>query len=127
MPIADRFNFELIGLEAGILRATAVPHAGHENPLGVVQGGFASTVLDMAMGLVSITVLEPEAAGVATVDLSVRFIRPIYASSGLMTVEASILHAGRLLIVSQAHLSDAAGKLYATAQSSSLIRYSVSS
>jgi uncharacterized protein (TIGR00369 family) len=121
MPMGDLFGFELLDAEPGKIRARALPHARHYNPFGVAQGGFAGSVLDIALGLVSISVLPPEAKGVATGDLSVRYVRPIYDSTGWMNAEAIVLHAGRTLVVAEARLFDADGKLYAVAQSNSVI------
>jgi len=121
MPMAELFDFEITSVERGSVQARAIPSARHENPLGVAQGGFAGTTLDMALGLVSLSVLEGDANGVATVDLNVRYFRPIYAATGMMDVRAESLHHGRTVVVAEAKLFDSNGKLYASAQSTSLI------
>jgi uncharacterized protein (TIGR00369 family) len=121
MPMAELFALELLHAERGVVRVVARPSSQHYNPLGVVQGGFAGTVLDIALGLVCISVLVDDAAGVATTDLSVRYLRPILESTGAMKAEASILHAGRTMIVAQATLSGSDGKNYACAQSTSIV------
>lgn len=121
MPMAELFALELLHAERGVIRVAARPSVQHYNPLGVVQGGFASTVLDIALGLVSISMLVDDATGVATTDLSVRYLRPILESTGAMEVEASILHVGKTVIVAQAMLIDVGGKNYACAQSTSII------
>jgi uncharacterized protein (TIGR00369 family) len=121
MPMAELFALELLHAERGVVRVAARPSVQHYNPLGVVQGGFASTVLDIALGLVCISVLDDGATGVATTELSVRYLRPILESTGTMEVEASILHVGKTLIVAQAMLIDVDRKNYACAQSTSII------
>jgi len=121
MPMASLFSFELRRVELGCIRATARPSRQHYNPFGVVQGGFASSVLDIALGLVSISVLSGDATSVATADIVVRYLRPIYESTGIMEIEASTLHQGRTTIVAQAVLRDGLGAPYALAQSSSVI------
>jgi uncharacterized protein (TIGR00369 family) len=121
MPMAELFAFELVHAEKGLIRAQARPSDRHYNPLGVVQGGFASTVLDIALGLVALSVLTGDASGVGTIELSVRYLRSIYESTGTMTIEASILQAGRTVIFAQANLMDATGKIFASAQSSSIV------
>jgi uncharacterized protein (TIGR00369 family) len=121
MPMAELFAFELRLVERGTVLASACASERHYNPLGVVQGGFAGTVLDIALGLASISVLEGDANGVATTDLSVRYLRPILASTGALQVSATVLHAGRTIVVAEATLKDANGKSYALAQSTSLV------
>jgi uncharacterized protein (TIGR00369 family) len=123
MPMAEHFGFELSEVKRGSVFARATPLSEHENPLGVVQGGFASSVLDIAIGLASISVLEGDASGVATIELSVRYLRPILESTGPMNVRADVLHSGSTIVVAEARLSDSSGKPYACAQSSSLIIY----
>jgi uncharacterized protein (TIGR00369 family) len=120
MPMGEHFSFELIEAERGKVLARACADARHYNPLGVVQGGFAATVLDIALGLVSITVLTDSAAGVSTIDLSVTYLRPVYENVGWLNIEAEVTHAGSTLIVARASLKNPAGKTYATAQSNSL-------
>ncbi|MGZ3552130.1 MAG: PaaI family thioesterase, partial [Vulcanimicrobiaceae bacterium] len=116
MPMAELFGLELVEAARGAIHARAQPSSRHYNPLGVVQGGFASTVLDIALGLVSISILTEDAMSVGTTDLSVRYLRPILEATGRMDVTASIIHSGKTLVVAQAQLSDADGALYACAQ-----------
>jgi uncharacterized protein (TIGR00369 family) len=107
--MAGLFSFELRRVEVGCVRASARPSKNHNNPFGVVQGGFASSVLDITLGLVSISVLSGNARSVATADLAIRYLRPIYASTGIMEIEAFTLHQGRTIVVAQAALRDALG------------------
>lgn len=121
MPMAEHLDFVLDEVAAGSIRGRATPKRRHENPFGVAQGGFASTVLDIALGLVSISVLEGEATGAMTLDLDVRFFRPILATTGTMEVKAEVIHAGQTIVVVEARLFDAGGTLYAGAQSTSMV------
>ena len=121
MPMALPFDFRIVEVERGTVTATATPSEQHYNPFGVVQGGFAATVLDIALGLVSITALEDDAVSVATTDLSVRYIRSIRADSGTLFIRAKVVHAGRQTVVCEAFLETPEGKLLATSQSTSLI------
>lgn len=120
MPMGEVFSFELLEAEPGKVRARAKATERHYNPLGVVQGGFAATVMDIALGLVSITVLPDSAGGVSTIDLSVTYLRPVYEGTGWMIIEAEAVHAGSSVVIARATLKDDAGKTYALAQSNSL-------
>lgn len=121
MPMARHFSFRIVTIEYGRVTATAIPEPVHENPFEVVQGGFAATVLDIALGLVSISVLSGDAASVATTELSVRYLKSIRGETGQMTITASTIHVGRTVVVAEAKLQDSAGNLVALAQSTSLI------
>ena len=120
MPMSDLFSFELLDVHSGRVRARALPGSRHYNPFDVVQGGFAASVLDIALGLVSITVLPPASRAVSTIDLSVTYLRPIFDSTGWLDIEAATVHTGGTLIVAKASLSGGE-KLFATAQSNSMI------
>jgi uncharacterized protein (TIGR00369 family) len=122
MPMAELFDFELLAVERGFVRARAVPSKRHYNPLGVVQGGFASTTLDIALGLASLTVLEGDAEGVGSTDLSVRYLRAMRVEDGPMLVEATVLHVGRTVVVAEARMTGEGGRIFALAQSTSVIR-----
>src|SRR5476651_2656931 len=120
-PIGSFVGFVLTKVEKGSLEAVGTPTAAHYNPLGVVHGGFSSTLMDLALGLVSVTVLPSMEHGVTTTDLNLRYVRPIAETTGRMTVAASVLHAGRRIVVAEASLRDENHKLYTLAQSTLLI------
>lgn len=94
MPMARGFALRLLHVEHGAVTAVATPSAEHYNPFQVVQGGFAATVLDIVLGLVSISVLKGDADAVATTDLSVRYIRSVRQETGppRQTVRNGTLH-----------------------------------
>jgi uncharacterized protein (TIGR00369 family) len=120
-PIGSFVGFALTKVEKGLLEAVGTPTAAHYNPLGVVHGGFSSTVLDLALGLVSITALPSMDHGVTTTDLTLRYVRPIVETTGPMTVVAKVLHAGKRVVFAEASLRDANHKLYTLAQSTLLV------
>jgi len=120
-PIGTFIGFALTKIENGYLEAVGTPTAAHYNPLGVVHGGFSSTLMDLALGLVSLTTMPSMENHVTTADLTLRYLRPIFASTGEMTVAASVLHAGRRTIVAEASLRGGDQKLYTLAQSTLLI------
>ena len=122
MPMARPWQFRITKIGRGDVSATAVPTSEHENPFGVAQGGFAATVLDIALGLVSISVLEDaDSTMVATTDLFVRYFKPIVQSTGELQVGASIAYEQDRLVMAEAYLHDAGGTRFAYAQSNCLI------
>src|SRR5215210_8127735 len=96
------------------------PGPEHLNPLGAVHGGILSTLLDSAMGSAIHTTL---AAGetFTTVELSVRFVRPVRAGHGRATAHAAVVHAGRRTATAEGRVLDEDGTLYAHATTTCLI------
>jgi len=120
-PIAEFVDFKIDLVERGHLTGSGLPGAHHYNPMNVVHGGFASTLLDLAVGLVSFTVLDDMSYGVSTTDLNVKYLRSIHADSGRLVWDSSVLHAGKRVVIAEAYLRDGEGRLTATAQSTCLI------
>jgi uncharacterized protein (TIGR00369 family) len=96
------------------------PAEYHYNPIGMVHGGILSTILDSAMGCTVHTTL-PRGRVYSTVEMSVRFMRPVSHDTGTMTCEGRVLHPGRRLASAEARLEDDGGKLYAHATCSCAI------
>jgi uncharacterized protein (TIGR00369 family) len=96
------------------------PSPEHLNPLGVVHGGILSTLLDSAMGCAVHTTLEAGET-YTTLELDVKFVRPVLAGQGLVTAEATVIHAGRRTATAEGRVVDANGRLYAHATTTCLI------
>src|SRR5271169_4906852 len=114
-PIGKLVSFTILDVGLGKIRISGRPTAQHYNPFGVVHGGFATTLLDLALGHVSVTVMTRMDKFVSTTDLSVKYLRPLIASIEQVFCDAEVLRAGRQIIVAEAKLVDASSKLYATA------------
>lgn len=122
MPMAAPWAFRIERVERGDVRARATPGAQHENPFGVVQGGFAATVLDIALGLVTITLMDdPSKTMAATTDLIVRYFMPVLASTGELSIRARIVNRQGRTILAEAFLEDDEGVKYAYAQSNCVV------
>ena len=92
----------------------------HYNPLGGVHGGVISTLLDTAAACALHTTL---AVGelYTSVDLTVKFLRPVTVDSGLLTCEGTVIQRRRRTALAQAQLTDGSGKLVAHATSTCMI------
>jgi uncharacterized protein (TIGR00369 family) len=122
MPMASPWAFRIVHVERGEVRARATPGAEHENPFGVVQGGFAATVLDIALGLVTITLMdEPLKTMASTTDLIVRYFAPVLASTGELSIRSQIVNRQGRTILAEAFLEDETGLKYAYAQSNCVV------
>ncbi len=120
-PIGKLVGFRIHDVGRGTIKVSGTPTAQHYNPLGVVHGGFASTLMDLALGHVSITTLPSMDEGVTTTDLAVKYMRPIFETTGELFCEATVVHSGKKVIFAEARLVDTSGKLFATAQSTCLV------
>jgi uncharacterized protein (TIGR00369 family) len=120
-PIAAVMNFEIAELDDGRAVFVGEPGEEHYNPIGVVHGGYASTLLDSALGCAVHTTLD---AGVAytTLSLEAKFLRPITRDTGRVRAEAEVIHRGRTQATAEGRLvSVESGKLLATGTSTCLI------
>jgi uncharacterized protein (TIGR00369 family) len=119
-PIAWSLDFLLAEVEEGRAVFTLTPAEFHYNPIGVVHGGVAATLLDSAMGCAVHTLL-PAGTGYTTLELKVNFLRPMTRDTGTVRAEASVLHAGSRTALAEGRLVDAAGKLLAYATCTCLV------
>ena len=111
-PIARLLDFRLVEVAHGRAVFECEPGEQHYNPIGVVHGGLASTLLDSALGCCVHTTL-PAGTGYTTVELHVNLLRPLTKQTGIVRCEAEVIHVGRSMATAQGRLVDAAGKLYA--------------
>jgi len=119
-PIMDTLGFTDLRPEPGRVVVEMPAAEFHYNPLGGVHGGVISTLLDTAAACAVHTTL---AVGelYTSVDLTVKFLRPVTVGSGLLTCEGTVISRGRRTALAQAQLSDGAGRLVAHATSTCLI------
>jgi uncharacterized protein (TIGR00369 family) len=80
-PIAETLDFDLIEVEEGraVFAGTPGPHA--YNPLGVVHGGYAATLLDSACGCAVHASLTAQQAYTA-LELKIQYHRAITRETG---------------------------------------------
>jgi uncharacterized protein (TIGR00369 family) len=119
-PIMDTLDFEDFRPEPGKVVVTMRAQEFHYNPLGTVHGGVLSALLDTAAACAVHTTLAP-GEGYTSLDLTVKFLRPVTVQSGLLTCEGTLVQRGRRTALAQAQLTDEAGKLVAHATSSCMI------
>jgi uncharacterized protein (TIGR00369 family) len=120
-PIAVVMNFSIEELEEGRAVFIGEPGEEHYNPIGVVHGGYASTILDSALGCAVHTTC-PAGVGYTSQTLEVKYLRPITRETGAVRSEAVVVHRGRKNAVSEAKLTSVeTGKLLATGTSTCLI------
>jgi len=119
-PIAALLNFELEELNEGHAVFAVEPQEYHYNPIGVVHGGLAATLLDSAMGCAVQSKL-PAGAGYTTLEIKVNFVRAMTSQTGRVRCEANLIHLGGRTATAEGRIEDQAGKLYAHGTTTCLI------
>jgi uncharacterized protein (TIGR00369 family) len=119
-PIAETLEFDLVEVDEGraVFRGTPGPHA--YNPIGVVHGGYAATLLDSACGCAAHSSLSAQ-QGYTTLELKVAFHRALTSETGPVQAEGKLLQFGKRVAFAEARLTDASGRLYASATSTLLV------
>jgi uncharacterized protein (TIGR00369 family) len=112
-PMAALLGIEPVEVSPGRAVFAALPSDQLYNPMGVVHGGFAATILDTAMGCAVHTTL-PAGTGYSTLELSVNLVRAITADTGPVRAEGLVLHGGRRVATAEGRLiAERTGKLLA--------------
>src|SRR5690348_1989287 len=120
-PIAVTMRLRPVELEEGRVVFEGEPGEEHYNPIGVVHGGYAATILDSALGCAVHTTCAA-GVGYTSQTLEVKYLRPITRDTGQVRCEAEVIHRGRKTATSEARLLAAdSGKLLATGTSTCLI------
>ena len=106
--------------ENGTVAFSTVPAFRHYNPIGLVHGGYAATLLDSAMGLAIHTML-PAGIGYSTLEFKVSFIRGMTTDTGPVRTEGKVLNVGKRAATAEARIVDGKGRLLAHATTTCLI------
>jgi uncharacterized protein (TIGR00369 family) len=120
-PVAELLGFEIRTLAPGEITFGMVPREQHYNPLGTVHGGVIATLLDTVMGCALQSRL-PDGVGWTTLDISVRYLRPVTVDTGPVAAIGTLVHLGRRTATAEARLvADATGRVLATGTSTLLV------
>lgn len=111
-PIAETLGFGLVEAEPGRAVFEGLPGFRHYNPIGVVHGGFAMTLLDSALGCAVHTTLKA-GEGYTTLEVKVNLVRAITKDTGTVRATGRLIHRGRTTATAEADLRDAKGNLLA--------------
>lgn len=118
--IAHSLHFDLVEVELGKAVFAGIPGEHAYNPIGSVHGGYAATLLDSCVGCAVHSRLSATQA-YTTLELKVAYHKAITRDSGLLQAEGTVLSLGRRAAFAEGKLTDASGKLYASATSTLLI------
>ncbi|OYV40046.1 MAG: thioesterase [Rhodospirillales bacterium 20-64-7] len=118
--IGKTLQFRLVEIAPG--RAVFAGNPGLEvyNPIGTVHGGYAAALLDSACGCAVHSRLTAEQA-YSTLELKVAYHRALTAQTGPVQAVGTVLSMGRRAAFAEAKLTDATGRLYASATSTLIV------
>ena len=119
-PIARLLGFDLVEVEPGHAVFEVVPGERHYNPIGVVHGGLAMTLLDSCMGC-AVQTHMPVGSGYTTLEAKTNLVRAITAETGKLRAVGRTLHVGKRMATAEGRLEDASGKLYAHATTTCIV------
>ena len=119
-PMAQTLSFRLIEVGDGyaVFEGETGPHL--LNPLGIIHGGWALTLIDSATGCAVHTLL-PAGTGYGTVETKVNFTRPIKQDTGRVRAEGRIVSRGRQIMTGEGRLLDAEGRILAHGTSTLMV------
>lgn len=120
VPIGDTLGFRPIEVEHGRIVFAGTPDRRSLNLIGTVHGGWAASILDSAMALAALSSLD-EHHLFTTLDIKINYVRGMTADTGEVRAEGKVVNAGRRVVLTESRLTDAAGKLLATGQSTCLV------
>jgi uncharacterized protein (TIGR00369 family) len=120
-PIAATMDFTGAEAEEGRVVFVGEPGEFLYNPIGMVHGGYAMTLLDSAMGCAVQTTLA-NGEGYTSLETSVNFVRPITIDTGRVRCEGTIVHRGGRIATAEGRLTaEKTGKLLAHGTTTCLI------
>jgi uncharacterized protein (TIGR00369 family) len=118
--MAETLPFTLLPPEEGKVRLLATAEPRFCNLTNTIHGGWIMTMLDTAMALAAQTTLSPGET-CPSHETTAKFVRPIFADSGVMHVTGHVVSRGRTVITLEGRVEDAEGRLYAHGTSTCLI------
>jgi uncharacterized protein (TIGR00369 family) len=119
-PIAETLGMVDFGGERGAISVGLEPEHRHYNPLGSVHGGVLATLLDTAAACSVHSTLEP-GERYTSLDLTVKFLRPVTVESGRLRAVGKVVQRGRRTSLAEAQVFDAADRLVAHATSTCMV------
>jgi uncharacterized protein (TIGR00369 family) len=119
-PISELLRMRVVEVDDGRVTFDFTPDASMYNPLGMVHGGAVCTLLDTVCGCALHTML-PAGVSYTSVEIKVNYLKAVTVDSGTLSAVGTVVKAGSRIGFAEAKVTDASGKLVATATSTLLI------
>lgn len=121
MPgIGRTMGFDLVEIAQGRAVFEGTPGLTVYNPIGTVHGGYAATLLDSACGCAVHSRLSATQT-YSTLELKIAYHRALTADTGPVRATGTVVSIGRRAAFAEARLTDAVGRLYASATSTLIV------
>ncbi|MBU8977529.1 PaaI family thioesterase [Lysobacter sp. MMG2] len=118
--ILKSLDFDFIEVEPGLAVFAGTPGDHAYNPIGMVHGGYAATLLDSACGCAVHSRLSAQQA-YTTLELKIAYHKAITRETGPLRAEGRVMSIGRRAAFAEARLIDGEGRLHASATSTLLV------
>ena len=119
VPIGVHVGFRMAEVSKGRIVFTGLPGGNVLNLIGTVHGGYAATILDSALALSVLSMLDAD-SNFTTLEIKVNYVRPITPGMAVRA-EGTVVHSGRRVATSEARLTDSEGRLLAHGTTTCLI------
>jgi len=117
----ERLGARPVDMGEGWLKIACPIGADHANLGGILHGGVAATLVDMAAGGAAMTLIEPGEV-VLTVDLNIRYLAPTRLDEGPLLAEGRVTHRAGRKMIAQVEVTKAGGVLIAQGSISVAVR-----
>jgi uncharacterized protein (TIGR00369 family) len=121
-PISKTLDFWLTEVGDGFAAFEGDTSERLLNPMGIVHGGWALTLIDSAAGCAAQTLL-PAGSRYATVETKANFSRAIQKDTGRVRAEARAVSQGKQIISVEAHVLGPSGQILAHGTSTLLVTH----
>jgi len=119
-PIGETLKFRLVEISEGRAVFEAEPGLHAYNPIGMVHGGFAATMLDSACGCAVHSKLTADQA-YTTLEIKVAYHRAMTVDTGTVRAIGTVTTIGRRTAYAEARILDGNDRLLASATSTLLL------
>lgn len=119
-PITETLGFTLAEVTPGFALFTMTPAFKHYNPIGIVHGGVAATLLDSCMSC-AIQTNFAVGTGYTTLEIKINYVRAITQDTGPIRAEGRSLYVGRRSATAEGKIIDAKGTLLAHGTTTCLV------
>lgn len=118
--ISTTLGFYLAEVDDGRALFIGEPSDRILNPLGIVHGGYALTLIDSCTGCAAHTTL-PAGVSYTTVETKVNFVRAMTPATGQVRAEGVVVARGRTIITAEGKITDSRGRLLAHGTSTLIV------
>ena len=119
-PIGQTLSFWITEVGDGFAAFEGDPGRHLLNPMGIVHGGWALTLIDSAGGCAGMSLL-PAGSGFATIETKANFSRPLTRDTGRVRAEARVVAQGRQIISAEGRVLGPDGKVLAHGTSTLMV------